>query len=77
MSRICEEFHCTPLEALSQPLMLTGIIMDLRGYAWAKGEIDQAQSNDDLPHHPMIDAVWDTIEALRAERALSRGNEQD
>ena len=35
LSRICEEFSCTPTEALRQPLELTLSIMGLRAYARA------------------------------------------
>ena len=35
LSRICEEFSCTPMEALRQPLELTLSIISLRAYARA------------------------------------------
>lgn len=72
MSRICEEFSCTPLEALAQPLGLTLDILELRQYARAWEQIQAAQ--DDRQVTPAARALVAPVLAdLEAERAAARG----
>ena len=75
ISRICEEFHCTPLEAAQQPLELTLAVMELRAYAGAKRLVEDPQTkSEDIPESPMVDAVWATVAAIAEERR--RGNKR-
>ena len=54
---MCEEFHCTPLEALAQPYQLTMEIIEVRAYTQAKSLVENAQKAGDVPDHPMVDLV--------------------
>lgn len=49
ISRICEEFHCTPEEALDQPYDLALTIMQLRAYAHTKQTVEAAKRQSDVP----------------------------
>ena len=71
VSRIREEFGCTPLEAVNQPFDLVLTIMGLRGYARAKETVEQAQKQEDLPDHPMIKMVGEILGEL-AQEAMER-----
>lgn len=68
VSRICEEFHCTPLEAVDQPYDLTLTIMHLRNYAATKSAIDSAKKQSDIVPGPQVDEVRAIMEELFAER---------
>ena len=65
---MCEEFHCTPLEALEQPYDLALTIMHMRGYAEAKRMIDNARSQGDIVPGPAIDEVREIKEQLWQEQ---------
>jgi len=71
VSRICEEFHCLPTEAvkelLDDPLNMALEIMELRAYARAKEVLDNAKSKNDVPSSPMVDMVME-IQAELAKR---------
>lgn len=49
ISAICQEFGCTPAEALRQPRDLTLRIVELRRYAEAKHLVETAKSQADIP----------------------------
>ena len=72
ISRICEEFHCTPLEALEQPLELTLDIIGLRAYSEAKQMIDTTEDKANLPQSPMIEMVWAILEDKSQEIKVLR-----
>lgn len=62
MSRICEEFHCLPSQAVDEPLGLCLTIMDDRAYVRAKEQVDRADAEGkagELPDDPMIALVVD------------------
>ena len=69
IARICEEFACTPLEALAQPLTLTLAIMDLRGYARAKEYVESAPLAD-LRVSPMTTLVMEIMATAWQRRLL-------
>ena len=54
---VCEEFSCTPLEALDQPYDLVMRMLNLRSYAKAKTLVDSAESQDAMPDTPMVRRV--------------------
>lgn len=73
ISRICEEFHCTPLEAMMQPLDLCRHIMLLRGYEATKRLIDRPDTKQsDLPDSPMVGLVLDVETMLAHNRKKER-----
>lgn len=47
ISRICEEFGCTPSEAMKQDALLVTDIMELRKYSAAKAAIEDPQSDEE------------------------------
>lgn len=61
LSRICEEFHCLPSEALRewrrQPLGLLEQIVEARAYAHAKRLVDRAKSSEDYADVPLAEEV--------------------
>lgn len=48
LSRICDEFNCTPREAALQPTVLTLTIIDMRAYANTKHALDNTKNPNDL-----------------------------
>lgn len=78
ISRICEEFGCTPLEAIEQPLGLALTIMEMRSYAAAKRLVDGSKDDSQLPDHPMIPLAKEFAgEALMARyRANAKAKKQ-
>ena len=44
---MCEEFDCTPLEALRQPAGLTLAILELRAFARAKEVMDRPKGDEE------------------------------
>ena len=67
LSRVCEEFHCTPDEAkgLDADEVLT--IIDLRQYRYAKEAVEAPDSNDETlakaaVSASLVDAVMANIE---------------
>lgn len=65
LSRICEEFQCTPDVALRQDASLALDIMELRAYAQAKAALEQAKSEQDVPKSPMVDRVFEVKQEIR------------
>jgi hypothetical protein len=61
VSRVCEEFHCLPSQAVRElendPERLALKILPLRAYAKAKEIYDRARNKMDLPESPLIDEV--------------------
>lgn len=73
LSRICEEFHCTPLEAMQQPLALVRRILLLRNYAAAKGILDRPDvKQENLPDSPNIERVLEIQAELGRRRREER-----
>lgn len=72
ISRICEEFSCTPSEAIRQPLGLTLRIIELRAYARAKQALAEAQSETDVPQTPAVEWVWEVEQELLRRRRMRR-----
>ncbi len=68
VSRICEEFHCRPTEAMQElrddRWRLTFAILEMRAYAHAKHRLDHAQKGESLEDVPMMDEVLDNEVAL-------------
>lgn len=65
---MCEEFHCTPLEALEQPYDLAFTIMHMRSYAATKSLIDNAKKQSDVTPGPAVNEVREIMELLFRER---------
>lgn len=63
LSRICEEFSCTPAEALEQDFMLCLEILELRAYAKAKAAVENAKSEDDATEWQK-EAVFGVVKEL-------------
>ena len=72
ISRICEEFHCRPTEAMQElrddRWRLTFAILELRAYAHAKHRLDHAQKGESLEDVPLIDEVLNNEVALARQR---------
>ena len=72
ISRICQEFSCTPLEALEQPHAMVLDILDLRGFARHKDIMDNAKSQEDVPDSPYTELVWqfykEQVDQAKVER---------
>jgi hypothetical protein len=70
ISRIAEEFHCTPSVAereWERDPVLVGRILEMRGFVAAKQHIDQSKTWDDLKVTPNV-ALYMQIEyALMTE----------
>lgn len=68
MSRICEEFHCLPSQAIRElencPGSLPLDILDLRSYQRTYDALRNAKSEDDVPKTPMVEAVWEVQQEL-------------
>jgi len=71
VSRVCEEFSCTPMVAAREleedPEHRVLAVLELRAYARAKTAIDQAQSAADAPTGPMVEWVG-TVAAEKIRR---------
>ena len=75
MSLICEEFGCTPSQALRELEGDDGLIfdvLDLRGYARTKALVDAAKSEGDVPQSKMVDWVF----AVQADLFKRRRNRE-
>ena len=72
VSRVCEEFHCTPAEALDQPYDLTMTVMHMRAYASAKQALEQAKRQSDVPITPIVRQVVAVREELMADAKAQR-----
>lgn len=72
MSRLCEEFHCLPTEAVRE--LEEGIpglaydVLELRAYARAKAALDAAEKKEDVPISPMVARVWGVMHELKKRR---------
>ncbi len=71
VSRICEEFHCRPTEAMQElrddRWRLTFAILEMRAYAHAKHRLDTAKPGDVLDEVPLMDEVLDNEIALATQ----------
>ena len=76
ISRICEEFHCLPSEALTElldePRGMALDILELRAYARAKEAMDNAKRKEDIPDSPMVGQVWEVQHELMRRRRDER-----
>lgn len=76
LSRLCEEFHCLPSEALREweraPSGLLEEILELRAFAHAKQICDHAKEAKDIPQTPMTDLVQTIEFGLMRERRRKR-----
>ncbi len=72
VSRVCEEFHCLPSAAVNElmddPDRLALEIIELRAYARAKEQLDNAKKSTDVPKTPMIEKVWEVQAELHKQR---------
>jgi len=72
ISRLCEEFSCLPSAAVHElendPERLVLRVLPLRVFASAKEAYESAKTKDDIPDHPMIDAVQEIEFGLAAEQ---------
>ncbi len=77
ISRVCEEFHCLPSQAIEEmeaaPLNLVFDIIALRAYAETKHRIDTAKSDSDLPRSALVDTVIE----IQAEIIEENRNKRD
>ncbi len=83
ISRLCEEFHCLPSQALREwqeaPDGLLETIVEMRAFAATKAAYDAATDKESMPKSPLADLVKeldfgraDRTIAARAERWLER-----
>lgn len=76
VSLICEEFGCTPSQALREiyeaPWPLVMDVMDLRAYQRAKEYVDNCKKLDQLQMSPMVTRVLENQWALMRERFPSK-----
>lgn len=78
ISRVCEEFSCTPSVAIAElettPFGLVTEILALRGYARSKEILDNAKNQNDVPDNAGIDLVFkvqaEVIKRKRAARGI-------
>lgn len=66
VSQICQEFHCTPEEALRQDALLAMDIMELRSYAKAKAILDSAETEEQAARAP----EWGRDKVMQIEAEL-------
>ena len=68
ISRVCEEFHCLPTEAMQEimndPSHMAFDVMELRAYASAKEALDNAKRPEDVPKSKAVDRVWEITHEL-------------
>ena len=72
IGRICEEFSCLPLAAVRElsddPEQMAVDILELRGYARTKAQVDRAETKADLPgSDPLVQRVMRTQAAILRE----------
>lgn len=76
VSRLCEEFHCLPSQALREwwaaPVGLLETILEYRAFAAAKAIVDAADRLEDIPQTPMTTLVQEVEFALAKQRRTSR-----
>jgi hypothetical protein len=78
LSRICEEFHCLPSEALREWLMapagLIEEVLEARAYAYAKARVDAKDAPKGGPSDtPMMERVKEIELAIVAEELARDG----
>lgn len=77
ISRLCDEFHCLPSQAVHEPFDLCLRILEYRAYARAKHLVEQSRSFEDLPDDPMVALVqeiqFDIAREWRARQKTSEG----
>ena len=73
ISRVCEEFHCTPSVAQAELVSdedLIWTILQMRNYANTKERIDNATDEKHMPDGATADLVFEHIaELIREHRA--------
>ena len=78
VSRICEEFHCLPTEAVNEmlddPCNMALDILELRSYARMKDQIDRTKKETDMPTGPMAEWVWRVTAEISRRRKEARKN---
>lgn len=71
VSRICEEFHCLPSQAIAELKIdyrrLVFDILKMRAYAAAKSRFDNMKKGDNLDDVPMIEQVIENEVAIIKE----------
>ena len=70
ISRVCEEFHCTPSVAqaeLESDEDLVWVILEMRNYANTKNRIDNATDEKHMPDGKTADLVFEHIAELIRE----------
>ena len=70
ISRVCEEFHCTPSVAqdeLESDEDLIWTILEMRNYANTKNRIDNATDEKHMPDGKTADLVFEHIAELIRE----------
>jgi hypothetical protein len=76
ISRVCEEFHCLPSQAVREleqdPDRLALNILSLRDYARAKRVYDSTTDSSKLPESPVMSEVMVNDFALHRERLARR-----
>ncbi len=75
VSRICQEFGCTPSAALREwrrnPELVTRVL-EYRAYAAAQQQVHDAKNDTDLPAEgldPMVDLVFEVEAQMLRERS--------
>ena len=79
LSRLCEEFHCLPSEALKEwehaPCGLLETIIKMRAFAVTKAMCDRAKKAEDRPDTPLAHLLTE-IEFEFAEEEMQRVTQQ-
>jgi hypothetical protein len=61
ISRLCEEFHCRPSEAIQEweraPAGLLESILEVRAFIAAKQVYDRAENKNQIPDEPLVQLV--------------------
>lgn len=57
VSRICDEFNCTPDVARQLNAVDVFEILDLREFARVKVAVDRAENQKDMPDSPLVEII--------------------
>lgn len=80
LSRVCEEFGCTPpvgIDLLDWDSDLIVDILAMRNYVHVKHAIDRAKTEDQVPKTPVVDTVMEIEYELLQERRRQREAEDE